>query len=218
MLKDLFHDAVRNFLAVFKGRNLFWHALAIVLTAILVFSGLDWWYYEHTRSGVLFWIVLGAGLGGFVVPIFVPLGMYVWARYRRDVRVSYIALATAQASAIGYIISTIYKVFTGRTQPVLFTQVSNIDISHAFHFGILQNGVFWGWPSSHAATAFAGVVCFALLVRSKPLRVLAIAYAIFVGFGASIGFHWLSDVVAGIIFGTLVGVIVAKSYSDVAIT
>ncbi len=121
--------------------------------------------------------------------------------------------AVGQASLVGYLLSDFYKIFTGRTQPEFLTSFSNVDITHAFHFGILQNGVFWGWPSSHAATAFAGAVAFALLVRSKPLRIIALCYAVFVGLGASIGFHWLSDVAAGAIFGSLVGYVVAKDFA-----
>jgi membrane-associated phospholipid phosphatase len=207
---------VQNFLAVFRGRNLFWHLFAIALTAALVLSGADWWYFEHTRSSAFGWIVMGAGLGGFAVPVLGPAGLYLWGVFRGSHRIRTIAAATAQASALGYIVSTLYKIVTGRIQPsLLLDQVAGPDISHAFHFGLFQNGVFWGWPSSHAAVAFAGAVCFVLLVKNKPLRIAAIIYAIFIGIGASIGFHWLSDVVAGTIFGILVGTIVARSYSAV---
>jgi membrane-associated phospholipid phosphatase len=213
MVKLFFRNISRNVRTIFIPRSLLWHALAIALTAALVFSGADWWYYEHTRSVLFDWVVFGAGIGGFFVPVLVPLGLYIWGDVAKKESLMHLGAATGQASLLGYLLSVFYKIFAGRTQPEFLTTLSHTDITHAFHFGILQNGVFWGWPSSHAATAFAGAVALALLVRNKPLRIIALVYAIFVGLGASIGFHWLSDVIAGAIFGSLVGIIVARSFS-----
>ena len=45
--------------------------------------------------------------------------------------------------AVALLLATIYKAGTGRLQPNL---VNGFDISHAFQFGILKHGIFWGWP------------------------------------------------------------------------
>ena len=213
MIRDFLRNALANFLDVFRGRNLVWHAIAIALTAILVLCGLDWWFFEHTRSGALEPLILTAGIGGFFVPVLTPVGIYLWGEYRNSRSLMSLGAAVAQTELIGYLVSILYKVFTGRTQPEFLTHFSSVDISHAFHFGILQNGIFWGWPSSHAAVAFAGATALALLASKKYVRIGAFVYATLIGFGAAIGFHWLSDVLAGAIIGVLVGTIVAKSYS-----
>jgi hypothetical protein len=45
-----FDQLVRNIISIFSGRNLWWHALTIGLTAGIVASGLDWSYYLSTRG------------------------------------------------------------------------------------------------------------------------------------------------------------------------
>ncbi len=77
MLALFFRHILRNGMSVFRTRNLVWHALAIALTAFLVLMGADWWYYEHTRNVLFSWLVFGAGIGGFFVPVVVPLGLYL---------------------------------------------------------------------------------------------------------------------------------------------
>lgn len=213
MSSDFFRNMAANVLTIFRGKNLWWHALAITFTAALVFTGADWWFFEHTRSSAFEPFILTAGIGGFFVPVLAPIGIYFWGEYRKNRSLMNTGAAVAQAELIGYLVSILYKVFTGRTQPEFLTHFSNLDISHAFHFGILQNGVFWGWPSSHAVVAFAGATALVLMSKHRPIRVGAALYAMFVGFGAAVGFHWLSDVLAGAIIGILVGGIVAKSYS-----
>ena len=216
MLRDLFRNAPQNFLRVFRGRNLVWHVLAIAITAVLVLSDADWQYFEITRSDSLWFsvIVFAAGIGGFILPVLVPLALYFWGQFRTDRALMLTAAATGQAAAIGYLVSVVYKIFTGRTQPEFLTHFGTTDISRAFHFGLFQNGIFWGWPSSHAAVAFAAATCFALLSRSRAAGIVALGCAVFIGFGASIGFHWLSDVLAGAILGILAGTIVAKRFAD----
>jgi len=185
----------------FRGRALMWQGIAIVTTTAIVLSGLDWRYYEATRSQMLFGFVLFAGLGGFVVPVFAPALLFLFGLLRKQKNVVELGLLIARSEMTAYLISIIYKAFTGRFQPNLAT---GFDISREFHFGILQNGIFWGWPSSHTAVAFAGAIVLALSVRNPVVRALAVLYAFLIGFGASVGFHWLSDVVAGAIIGTAV--------------
>jgi len=204
---------VDNFVACFRGRNLWWHAAAIGATVILVLSGFDWWFYTATRSPLFYWLVRIAGIGGFFVPVIVPVGLYLYGEFRRRDRLMHIAGAVAQAEMLGYLISIIYKTFTGRTQPQFFINGS-VDISREFHFGFLQHGVFWGWPSSHAAVAVAGVVAFVVLVRDRKWRIIALVYAALISIGAAIGFHWFSDVIAGALLGIMIGKTVGKSYQQ----
>ncbi len=49
-MPELLHRLPRNVLAIFTGRNLLWHAVAIGLTFAIVMSGLDWSYYLATRE------------------------------------------------------------------------------------------------------------------------------------------------------------------------
>ena len=166
-----------------------------------------------TRGPNLYPLVWAAGLGGFFVPVLVPLAMYIVGEIRHDQKMMDTAAAIAQAVIIALFVSFFYKTFTGRIQPEFLGVGAGLDNSRDFQFGILRHGVFWGWPSSHTAVAFAGGTALMRLVRSRAVRMCAVAYMVVVAAGAAIGFHWFSDVVAGAILGTLVGFVVRKNSS-----
>jgi membrane-associated phospholipid phosphatase len=87
------------------------------------------------------------------------------------------------------------------------------DISHQFQFGFWEHGIFWGWPSSHTTVAFAMAVSLMYLYpKNKLIRYLAPLYALYIGLGISIGIHWFSEFIAGIIFGSLIGVVVGRFF------
>jgi membrane-associated phospholipid phosphatase len=217
MFKEFTHKMLGNLAACFSGINLLWLLLAIALTYVLVTSGFDWWYYQITRSPKLNGLALAAGGAGFFIPVAVPLGLYLLGRRRRSAALVNAGAAAAQAVIVASIISAIFKAFTGRTQPVVtyyLAAPSEIDNSREFHFGFLQNGIFWGWPSSHTAVAFAATIALVLVSPNKALRIAASLFACFIAVGASIGFHWISDVVAGVMVGSLIGTVVGKSFQS----
>jgi membrane-associated phospholipid phosphatase len=203
----------KNIVRVFLGYNLLWYILAAAITYVLVISGFDWWYFESTRSEVLRSLSLPAAIIGFFVPIIVPVSVYIAGELQKSLTLQKTGAAMAQASFIALLVSSLLKAFTGRQQPEFFTYTSNLDVSREFHFGFLQHGVFWGWPSSHTAVAFAGAVTLILLYpRSILIRWVALLYALYIGLGVSVSIHWFSDFLAGAIIGTLVGVTVARSF------
>jgi membrane-associated phospholipid phosphatase len=215
MFKEFFHKLPGNLAACFSGINLLWLLLAVALTYVLVTSGFDWWYYLITRSPKLNGLALAAGGAGFVIPVAVPLGMYLVGRRRANVALVNAGAAAGQAGILASVVTSVFKAFTGRTQPVVtyyLAAASEIDNSREFHFGFLRNGIFWGWPSSHTAVACAATVALVLVNRNESVRIAASMFACFIALGASIGFHWLSDVAAGVIVGSLIGAVVGKSF------
>lgn len=195
-MNGVFYKLFENIGKIFSGRNLLWHLAFILATAGLVLSGLDWWYFEQTRN--LRTIGLTAGLAGFAIPVFVPLGMYLASSLKKNVRLRNAANAIVQAGILGWAVSTSYKVFTGRPGLPHMIAEAAADTSDIFRFGFYRGGAFQGWPSSHTSVAFAmSMALIALYPENKYIRFFAIAYALFIGLGASVGFHWLSDFVAG---------------------
>ena len=201
----------RNVIECFKGRMLIWHLAAIILTLALVVSGLDWQYFLWTRSPILrSWLFPAVPIGG-LLPIVLPLALLVVGGVARSARTRLIGWAITQAEVIGGIIAAGYKAITGRAHPA---HGDGADLSHAFRFGLLRGGVFWGWPSSHTTIAFAmAVTVFRLFPRQKWLGYLAITYAFYIGLGVSMTIHWFSDFVAGALIGSVVGVVVGNSLS-----
>ena len=210
-MKHFFLTLPRNIIGCFRGRMLLWHLAAILLTVILVASGFDWFYFSATRSPVLYeWMIPSAPIGG-LVPLVLPLTLILTGYITLHFRIARIGWAIGQAELLGSLISSIYKAFTGRVHPALHE--AGTDISHDFRFGILRGGMFWGWPSSHTTIAFAmAAAVFTLFPKQRWLGVMAVIYAFYIGLGVSMTIHWFSDFVAGAIIGTVIGVVVGRSF------
>jgi membrane-associated phospholipid phosphatase len=209
----MFYQFFQNIIRIFHGKNLFWHVVFCVLTAILVLSGFDWWYYVASRNDTLQTIGFTAGMLGFLIPVFLVGFLWSQGKIQKSIRIKHASLAVAQAGILGWLISTTYKVFTGR---VGLPHIANAaDISHMFQFGFYRGGAFQGWPSSHTSVAFAMSIALIMLFPEKRwLKYVALAYALYIGIGASVAFHWFSDFIAGAILGTLIGIVVGKSFAE----
>jgi membrane-associated phospholipid phosphatase len=215
---ELFYRLPRNVITIFSGRNLLWHATAIVLTIVIVTSGMDWAYYCWTREEIFLWLARPAIRVGTFLPVLGSLAILITGEVAKNRRLITTAWALGQAALLGYLISCCYKAFTGRLPPPFswrFRTAALIDSSHGFQLGFLRGGVFWGWPSSHTTVAFAMSVCLvALYPKNKALVFLAMLYAFYVGLSVSVTIHWLSEFVAGAIFGSVIGMAVGRSFRN----
>ncbi len=210
-MKNYLHGFTHNLVSIFSWPNLIWHVLAVGITYLVVVSGFDWYYFQITRPVTFGWTWGPAGLLGGILPILVPLTLYLIGIRRNNLQILNTSFAVGQSVFLGWLISSTYKVFTGRIQPDLLNTAT--DISRGFRFGIWEGGIFWGWPSSHTTIAFAMATALILLYpRNKKIIIFSSLYAIYIGFGASIGFHWFSEFIAGVIFGVLIGSVVGKSF------
>jgi membrane-associated phospholipid phosphatase len=209
-MKQFLVTLPRNLVGCFKGWRLVWHLVAILLTFILVTSGFDWRYYLATRNPTLrSWMFPAVVIGG-LLPIYLPLFLLVIGFMTEKAKIILTGWAVGQAELIGALVVVAYKAFTGRVHPA---HNVGADISHVFQFGFLRGGVFWGWPSSHTTLAFAmAVTVFTLWPKQRWLGLLAILYACYVGVGVSMTIHWFSDFVAGAIIGSVIGIVVGKSF------
>jgi membrane-associated phospholipid phosphatase len=215
-MKQFFSTLPSNLIDCFKGRMLIAHAVAITLTFILVTSGFDWGYFLSTRSPILREWMFPAVIIGGLLPIALPLVLIALGRLTGDAQIRLTGWSVGQAEVIGGLVAAAYKAITGRAHP---THEVGEDLSHIFQFGFLRGGVFWGWPSSHTTIAFAmAVALLTLLPRHRWVGYVAIAYALYVGIGVSMTIHWFSDFVAGAILGTVIGVVVGKSFLAISIT
>jgi membrane-associated phospholipid phosphatase len=217
----LFHQLPRNVIAIFSGRNLLWHASAIVLTIAIVMPGGDWAYYRSTRGEAFFLFARPALRLGMMMPVLASLAVLIAGEATKNRRLITTAWALGQAALVGYLITCCYKAFTGRlpppfprhfTTPALSGSVL-IDSSHGFQFGFLRGGIFWGWPSGHTTVAFSMSACLIMLYpKNKILVFLALLYAFYIGLGVSVTIHWLSEFVAGAIIGSVIGMTVGRSF------
>ncbi len=211
-----FHDFLKNIKKIFLGRNLLWHFLAIVLTYVLAMSGFDWFFFQATRNPFLQSVFWPAVPMGALIPLFGILIFFIVSAIKKNTRLTFTALALGQAAIFGLLTSDFYKFFTGRPGPpdIMGNAVIS-DTSHIFRFGFLRGGIFFGWPSSHTTVAFAMAVTLFILYRNNKLvRYASIIYALYIGISVSVTIHWFSDFAAGIIFGTMIGTVVGKSFRE----
>jgi membrane-associated phospholipid phosphatase len=212
-MSDLFSNLPRNTLKCFRGYNLVWQLLAISVTWVSVISGFDWLYFQSSRSPLLQSLLFPAVRLGSRIPILAPLALYVSGKVLKNAKALRIAEALGQAVLIGLLVSSSYKAVTGRVHPPRALAEHVVDSSRVFRFGFMRGGMFWGWPSSHTTIAFAMALTLATLFpRNGMVRYLALFYALYVGFGVSISIHWFSDFAAGAIIGSVIGVVVGKSF------
>lgn len=204
----------KNAIQCFKGLNLVWHLLAIVLTSIIVTSDFDWYYFKFTHIEGLRPFLFPAVWLGMILPLVVPLILLAIGALEKDPNIKNTAFALGQAAILGLAISSCYKAFTGRLPPPrLLSHGALVDTSHGFQFGFLRGGLFWGWPSSHTTVAFAMVVAlWQLYPENRILRYAAVLFALYVGIGVSITIHWFSEFVAGAIIGSVIGAVVGRSF------
>jgi len=171
-------------------------------------------------------LFLAVPLGG-LVPLIVPPLIYLYGKKENKPEIEPLAFALTQAAVVGTVLISIYKAITGRLEPSIFEVAIN-DYSRDFAFGVLQRGIFHGWPSTHTTVAWAFAIVFyyyrpeltssedSNLQPPKMLtyRKYGFIYAAYIGIGVSANIHWLSDAVAGVFMGIAVGFAVVKSFEN----
>lgn len=188
----------------YSGKNLFFQILACVLTYLSLMSGFDWYYFVHAQVFPYKDYLHPALFLGFLLPIILPGVVVIVGALLKRIRLTLYGLMMWQAAFLGWFISSFYKAFTGRIQPSHVDFIN--DISHGFQFGFWKHGIFWGWPSSHTATAFA--LSFAIITTTKNrfIQAAAFAWALYVGIGISLSIHWFSEFIAGALIGAAIGI------------
>jgi membrane-associated phospholipid phosphatase len=122
-----------------------------------------------------------------------------------------IAARTALAlfSALG--VKEVLKLAFGRTWPETFTCGNPSFIRDAaFGFTPFHGGAGWAsFPSGHETAVCAVAGC--LWVLTPRLRPLCLLASFLVALGLQVAdYHWLSDIVAGVLVGWTLGVFVAR--------
>ena len=195
----------------FHGGAFFVHVAAIVSTYFFVVSGFDWNYFlfMHTHGSSAVLVV--TDIIGLLVPLFVPLALYVRGKQKKDSELMRVGRTLFASVVATFLIILAYKSCTGRVSPPDHGPL--LDISTHFQFGFMREQVIGGWPSSHAAIAFAMAACVSTLYsKSRTLYIAVFTYALIIGLGVSIGWHWFSEFFAGALIGSVVGYVSAQMH------
>jgi membrane-associated phospholipid phosphatase len=211
----LFHEFDNNCIHAFTNGYGLYHLAAIAATYGLVKSGTDWRYYQTmVQHKAIPYAGFPSVILGGIVPVAVPLYLYVKGKSQQDQQLMCTSYALGQAAIISLVITSGYKAITGRHPPQTFEDDETVaDYSDDFNFGFMRRGIFNGWPSGHTTTAFAmATTLIKLYPHNHTLKWWAWGYAILIGWGVSTNIHWLSDVVAGALIGYSIGNVVGSTY------
>jgi hypothetical protein len=100
----------KNIIRCFKGYNLLWHLLAIVLTCIIVTSGFDWYYFISSQKSILRTLFFPAVRLGMILPITVPLILLAAGVLRKDFKwFSEFVAGAVIGSLIGAVVGKSFK-------------------------------------------------------------------------------------------------------------
>jgi membrane-associated phospholipid phosphatase len=194
---------------------------AVVATAAMSPSGADHairvGIQEHAR--VPAWGD-AAYYGGYVLPVVVPVSIYVAGLVARDHDAAGAGSAAIQALVFTELVTVVLKVGTGRPfpshggDPNAPDRLEHPEYAHEWApFGFAGR---YAWPSGHTAAAVS--VAAALTAYSEdPWLVGSIAYPVAgaIAFGMLTGdHHWASDVVAGALIAQGIGWSVGKSFAE----
>ena len=221
-MKSLFYKlglAIEN---CYRGYNILWQFVAIGLTYFIVTIGFDLKYFLFFQNTLAYKLLFPAAILGFFAPVLLPIIVILigyFGKFRKTVNAG---LAIGQATILGWCFSSLYKVFTGRPGPPehLGTAVGTAtgDISKIFRFGFDRGGIFSGWPSSHTTVSVGiATTLVTMFPENKWIKYISIIYAAYIALGVSVSIHWLSDVVAGIIFGIIIGTSIGKNFRQRAL-
>lgn len=183
---------------------------AVLLTALFVISGLDWSYFVWLQKSHLSGPLMAADGLGYIFPVLLPVSLVVAAVLMPKRGYGRAAITTLVAAGLALAVSMALKSLSGRASPPHHTFGADLafaDNSAAFKFGFMNEAILGGWPSSHAAVAFA--VAFALssaLPGMRWLHIPSFILAVFIGVGVTLGFHWLSEFISGALIGASIGI------------
>jgi membrane-associated phospholipid phosphatase len=191
-------------------------------TFAFIESGIDWKYNRFLYAKpALVYFGFPSLYTGYVMPIILPVALYLAGRSRVDERLQITGMAVLQSTLISIGYTSVLKGITGRISPGIITVLDHTknsqteDFSADFAWGFGRRGFIAGWPSAHTTIAFSTAAVIAEIYPEKTwVKAAAYSYATYIGLGVSLCVHWSSEVFAGILIGYAIGKTVGKSFNQ----
>jgi membrane-associated phospholipid phosphatase len=157
--------------------------------------------------------------GGYILPIVVPVSMYVTGLIADDHRTAGAGSAALQALALTEVVTVFLKVSTGRPFPLhggdpdAPDRLQHPEYAHEWvPFGFDGR---YAWPSGHTSAAFSIAASLTAYYDSWVVAAISYPVASAIAFGMLTGDrHWASDIVAGGLIGQGLGWSVGESFGD----
>jgi membrane-associated phospholipid phosphatase len=185
-----------------KNRLFFFIFLLFFLTSVFVllfFSKANGFYFLNTYHRdfltAIFIRFTYFGDGFFCV----ATGILLFVFKKR-----FLSLMVLSSYAISGIISQVLKYFIVEARPAIFLK----DSSYQYFIDDVTLHNLSGFPSGHAASAFALAAVLSFAAKNKNYSILFLAAAILVGYSRIyLAQHFIDDVLAGAVIGLLSAII-----------
>lgn len=205
-----FDGLLQNTKESFTGRNTYLHLTGVALTPVIIRSGLDAEVNDTFNDRDNFPLRFPGVIGGYLAPFALGVPLIVHGKVKENdesIRASY-AVLQSTVITLGYV--SLLKALTGRPNPDNDSSKSMQEQSEEFNFGILNRGIYWGWPSGHMATTMALTSTITHFYPEtawiKWVAYGTSAYMFYVVSSYDKGqMHWFSDAVAGGLMGYAIG-------------
>lgn len=190
--------------------------ILIILSYVFVDRQVVWWLVAHHSRSVPFFKIAANDitllLNVLIVLFYLYYGINVLLR-----RLTYWDRKTVllcHAVVIGQFLKEALKVVFGRYWPATFASNPSLIDNHVYGFNWFKMGTAYAsFPSGH--TTFIFSFAAVLWCVFPKLRWLACLLCVLVISGQIVMYyHFVSDIIAGVILGTLVGVCVVRNYLE----
>jgi undecaprenyl-diphosphatase len=164
-------------------------------------------FFNHTIANPVFDAVFTTITNGrfWIIPGVAAALLFLY--FKRKTAAVVIALSLITVSVSDPVCNRIIKPLVPRMRPCN----QNVHIENA-RFLIGRKGSP-SFPSSHAMNMFAQAMLLTLLYRRKWVGIIAFSFASIIGFSRIyVGVHYPLDVLAGVVFGMMVGGLVHYVY------
>jgi membrane-associated phospholipid phosphatase len=210
-----------NALNSVSGYNIIWHTGGIAATYVVVCTDLDRNVHNYFYENINMYDPpsVPAVYLGYFAPLILGSSIYASGIITNNMKNACAGSAVLQSAFLAFIESSMLKAFTGRQNPDSWIYTKSNDRSNNFKFGLMRNGIHYGWPSGHMSASTAVVSCLAAFYCDNRLVQYSswVAWVyMFAGVTVHEGntMHWFSDVIAGSMMGCALGSTVGKDFRN----
>jgi len=214
----LFSNFENDVVDSFSGNHALYHAAGVAATYALVHLNVDFrvhsYFKNHRNLSHSFHPVV---MTGSVLTPVAGMAFYMAGRHKKDPELLGLGSALLQTQIIASMTVGLLKGITGRPHPDPNSGEDMKKMSRTFRFGFLRGGLFWGWPSGHAASTMALVSTLTAYYPDNAWikfgGAALMGYTI-LGVSAVGGgrMHWFSDAVAASFMAYAIGHTVGGYY------
>lgn len=142
----------------------------------------------------------------------VALPTFLYFGYKKNTKLQTLILSTVVIIIFGFLISTILKAIFMRSRP--YQEWNNFGfyfITDVLQKRVPYNGDYMSFPSGHTMVASCGFFYLAMMNKNIHIKIFWSIIPILVAISrVYLSYHWLSDVLASLLFGLFL----AKKYRD----